>query len=178
MYRDADEYFDWICDQIKVEEQTLHWYEVLWVMANTDFYAINPMDENRIEDALDLRMEYWADRSKMKNVEYEPASVLEVLVALARRGERDIMHDPDYGDRSSVWFWIMVENLGLCKFAGYGTLDSPKMRNELDEILRNFVDRRYDRAGNGAIFRSRSDTVDMRKEELWRQMNYFFDEFF
>ena len=178
MFRDDDGYFDWLCDLVRVDEQTLHWYEVLWILQNTDFVVVHPMDENRVGDALDLRMEYWDGRAKIGLVERESASVLEVLIALARRGERDIMHDPDLGDRSSDWFWIMIFNLGLDEFAYYGALDSRKRREKLDEILENFMMRKYDKSGNGSIFRARNFSVNMKKEELWSQMNYFFDEFF
>lgn len=181
MYRNTDEYFDWLLDLVRVREQTLHWYEVLWVLANTDFVAFHPMDENRIGDAIDLRMEFW-DGFNVAGLDNaigrEPVSILEVLIALARRGERDVMHDPELGDRSPKWFWIMIYNLGLDEFAHYGALDSRRNREKLDEILRNFVERRYDRAGHGAIFQARSPSVNMKKEELWSQMNYFFDEFF
>lgn len=178
MYRNNDYYFDWLCDLVRVNEQTLHWYEVLWVLDNKDFIVVHPMDENRVGDALDLRMEYWNSRAKMSLVERESASILEVLIALARRGERDIMHDPDLGDRTSDWFWIMMENLGLDEFAHYGALDSRKNVEKLDKILEKFLMRQYDREGNGSIFMAKTSAVNMKKEELWSQMNYFFDEFF
>lgn len=178
MYRQNDDYFDWLCSLVRVREQTLHWYEILWVLANYDFVAVHPMDENRIADALDLRCEFWNGRGQERLFKKEPASVLEVLIALARRGERDVMFDPELGDRSYVWFWIMMENLGLDKYAYYGALNSRKNREKVNEILDIFVGRRYDRAGHGGIFLAKTSAVNMKKEELWTQMNYFFEEFF
>lgn len=178
MYRDSDDYFDWLCGLVRAEKQTLHWYEILWVLANYDFEVVHPMDQNRADDALDLRCEYWDGRAICLAVCQEPASVLEVLIALARRGERDIMHDPDLGDRSPKWFWIMMRNLGLDKYAYRGCMRDARNRLEINRILSKFVERRYDKDGNGSIFRATNFSVNMRKEELWRQMNYFFDNFF
>lgn len=178
MYRDDANYFEWLCDLVRVDEQTLYWYDVLWELANFDFVVVHPMDQNRADDALDLRVEYWDGRAIGLAVCQETPSVLEVLIALARRGERDIMHDPDLGDRSPVWFWIMMKNLGLEKYACNWRVNLGKCREEVRKICDTFVERRYDRTGRGAIFLSRSPAVNMKKEELWSQMNYFFDEFF
>lgn len=165
------EYFDWLCQIIGLHEQSLYWLDVLWALRRYEFVARLSKDENRIADALELRREfggYFRD----------PVSVLEVLIALARRGEWEIMHDPDFGDRTSVWFWMMIHNLGLDKFAYFGALDDPKNDMEFMKIVENFVERGYGRDGNGGPFFGPGQKVDMRRTELWDQMCYYFDQYF
>ena len=70
------------------------------------------LDKNRVDDAEQLRFEFLRDFDERAHFD-SPISVLEVLVALAKRCEDNIMHDPDYGDRTHEWFWEMITNLGL-----------------------------------------------------------------
>lgn len=165
------EYFDWLCHIIRADEQKLYWKDILWVLRRTIFVAELPKDNNRISDALELRREFGG-------YIYGPVSVLEVLIALAKRGEWEIMHDPDLGDRTYVWFWTMIYNLGLDEFAYFGALDDPKCDLKVMKIVENFVERGYGRDGNGGPFLDRAGNIDMRRTELWDQMCYYFDEFF
>ena len=174
-----DDYFEWLCDIVRVDEQTLYWYDILWSMYNTDFVAKLRRDSNRIEDAYELRREFLSIFGPGSRLFTDvPASVLEVLVALARRGEMEIMHDPELGDRTSEWFWTMINNLGLDDFAYRGALDSPDVDLEVMKILENFMARKYSKDGKGGIFQNKTGQIDMRKEELWNQMCYYFNQFF
>ena len=166
-----EDYFRWLCQIIRVDEQTLYWMEVLRALSVTEFVVKLPKDDNRIGDAIELRREFGGYIRG-------PVSVLEVLIALARRGETEIMHDPDLGDRTSRWFWTMIFNLGLDEFAYPGSLDDPKNDLKFMKIMENFMERGYGRDGNGGIFLARARNIDMRRTELWDQMCYYFDEFF
>ena len=68
-----------------------------------------------------------------------PASVFEVMVALAMRIEADIMHDTEYGDRTSLWFGHMIASLGLaeCNDANYDEA-------YVSSVLERFMDRCYE----------------------------------
>ena len=167
----AREYFDWLCDIISVNEQTLYWKEVLWALRRTEFVAKLPKDNNRIDDALELRREFGGYIN-------DPVSVLEVLIALARRGEWEIMHDPDFGDRTSEWFWTMIYNLGLQEFAYPGALNDPQNDLKFMKIMENFMERGYGRDGKGGLFLDKTGQINMKVAELWDQMCYFFDDFF
>lgn len=171
-------YFDWLCELVDVHEQTLYWYDILWSLQATEFEIRHPKDSNRVEDARDLRNEFRGLFGASRGIYEYPYGVFEVLVALARRGEWEIMHDPELGDRTSEWFWTMMNNLGLQKYAYYGALDDPKCDLEVMKIIENFVQRRYSRTGFGNIFENKSGQIDFRKEELWNQMCFYFDQFF
>ncbi len=174
----TDGYFNWLCDIVRADEQTLYWYDVLYFLKGTEFVVKNPRDANRVEDAWDLRNEYVSKFGNCSGTRSMPISVLEVLIALARRGEQEIMHDPDLGDRTSEWFWTMLCNLGLDEFAYKNATDDPEVDLKLSKIVASFMYRKYFRDGKGGLFQNKTGQIDMRKEELWNQMCYYFDQFF
>lgn len=182
------EYFDWLCSLVHPEKQKLYWDEVLWFLQATEFVYRHPKDVNREYDGLALRDEFRAVFGASRGItEHDMAvldnllggcTVLEMLVALARRGENDIMHDPELGDRSEKWFWIMLNNLDLGQFAYRGALNVEQNCEKMAEILGCFLERKYPKTGQGSIFRSKSAEIDMKRTELWGQMCVFFDQFF
>ena len=177
-------YFDWLCDLVDLRSQKLYWEEVLWALYTTEFEYRHPKDVNRVYDGEALRDEFWAiygdSRSGYDELQdmVGPCSVLEALIALARRGENDIMYDPDYGDRSSKWFWMMINNLDLGQFAYRGALDIVQNREKFRDILQNFFIRKYPKTGQGGIFRDETGEIDMRKLDLWAQFGHFLSQFF
>jgi len=173
------DYFDWLCDIVHANEQTLYWNDILWELYNTNFVVVIKRDNNRVDDAYALRDEFMYGHSGHQSDFLDtPPSLLEVLIALARRGEIEIMHDPELGDRTPKWFWTMLFNLGLDEFAYMGALNDPENDLKMAKIVDNFMYKKHSRDGNGGIFLAKSGQIDMRKEELWNQMCYYFDQFF
>lgn len=139
------------------------------------FVPILDMDSNRCSDGVGLRL-YFCSTYKYDEIEAErslggPCSVLELMVGLAKRMEDDIMWDPDYGDRTSVWFWQMVDNLGLsgCNDDNYDAETDEKVCYIID----NFIGRRYFKDGYGGLFPLKNAKQDQRKVEIWYQMQAF-----
>lgn len=140
------------------------------VLFAIDYKWSVPTDENRAIDGIRLR--YLFDR---EYAEYDKsgANILEVLIALARRCEEDIMQDPDEGDRTPLWFWTMFENLGLDKYPDE-KFDITAVRN----IIGRFLNREYAKNGQGSIFYTIRDDRDFRSADLWYQMAWYLDEHF
>ena len=168
-----DLYFDELVDFVDGENLR----GVLWRLYTTEFYWFDDiiMDRNRAMDGLKLRHED-------KNVGYSVnCSVLEMLIGMAIRCESDIMHVNGAGDRTIEWFWIMIGNLGL---------DNPDLESDLhDEIaqksaedhiefvLDQFLNRKYDYYGkNGGLFELKYPRGDLRKADLWQQLNWWLVE--
>lgn len=161
-----ERYFIWLCAKITRPEQesqpywalfrALHSYEFVWVVQG---------DANRAADAHDLRIEF---RYAMGLTEDEftsyhidtGVSVLEVLIALARRAE--------FQTGESIIFWMhrFLENLDLwdCTYDPSGCND-----DYVDSVLYSFVWRTYDYNGNGGLFPLVRAPGDQRKVELWYQ---------
>ena len=179
MTKDADlenEYFYWLLDLIDDPDYDQSRYSrVLEKLYSVPFYDLVPNDCNRADDGLELRNEF-ADfigehLYYVMDVLPEDCSILEMMAALAKRWEDNITWDPDLGDRTGVWFWLMMDNLGLTFYT-----DKKYDEKEVTDILENFLERRYCTDGRGSLFRVNNPNIDMRQVEIWYQMNYFFDE--
>lgn len=166
-------YFDWMVEKIGGRRG----YEsLLRYLFYTPFVYTIPMDGNRYEDGIDLRYRFGAENDISgpeiaSEVDYTDCSLFEVMVAMALRCEEHIMADDDLGDRTPIWFWHMIESLGLM-----GLTD-----DVFDEQVAKFaIDRMYDRGyfpnGEGGLVRVNNTTKDMRRLELWDQMMVYLNE--
>ena len=162
----VDRYFKSLLEIIKADEQprgTYRW--LLEKLYDTPFVWVLERDANRALDGLALRKEL------MSSYDSDSCSVLEMMIALAIRCENDIMQDDDYGNRTSEWFWMMIDNLGLLPMT-----DQNYNESVVEYVINRFMYRQYDALGNGSIFYLNSCKTDMRKVELWYQMCWFLDE--
>lgn len=174
------EYFQWLCASISSPEQyTL----LLDKLRRTNFVWILDRDANRAEDGKSLRYQFACsknlDEDGMTLVEKwlsGPCTVLEFMVALAKRIETDIMANGEDSDKTAEWFFDMLENLGLLKFD-----DKHYDENEADYILHRFMSRKYKKNGDGNVFK-RTKTgqkggpesgPDFRNLEIWSQAQTF-----
>lgn len=176
------DYFQWLCELTKINSSAKSY----WILAKTlhkkEFYWTVPNDDNRGQDGKDLR-EHYADINNLSTCEayalHGPCTMLEMLVALSRRIE-DTMADPDKGDQTVKWFWMLLKNVGLDKFTDedYAALSGPII---VEQILDKILDRTYRRSGKGGLFPLKKPKKDQRKVEIWYQMcaylleNYYVD---
>lgn len=172
-----NEYFNWMCQLVCDERcyRGLSYQKLLDHLHNMDFRFTLSMDGNRAEDGIDLRYRFGYEKSYEEAMiatllDIRPCSVLEMLIALAFRCEEHIMNDPNIGNRMGQWFWNMIVNLGLgsmsdCRFdAVYA-----------NDIIHRFMDRKYERNGEGGLFTVERCKCDMRSVEIWYQMNWYLD---
>lgn len=140
-----------------------------------DFTYMIPMDGNRAEDGINLRYRFgeengYDDHEIAAELDIFPCSVLEMMVALAIRCEESIMYDSEYGDRTALWFWSMIKNLGLGRISGY-----PINKAYVDDVISRFLNRDYRPDGKGGLFAVKNCTDDMRTIEIWYQMCRYLD---
>lgn len=131
---------------------------------NREFTWIMDRDDNRADDGVKLR----------RTLEYDfgerPCSVLEMLAGLALRAEVDIIGDP--GDpRPGDFFWEMIENLALDSMT-----EKEFDKVKVDRIVDRWLNREFLPDGRGSVFYVRNDIRDMRKLEIWDQMNSYIYE--
>ena len=163
------EYFEWMISLIRDERHPNEKYsKLLSFLYDTEFYWTMENDRNRAIDGEDLRIIFANDSGHTeRNVLLSlnrPCSVLEMMVALSRRCEDHIMDDPDMGDRTGQWFWSMIENLGLDCVDDYN-FDA----DHTGRVVDRFLERRYERNGNGGLFTVTSYSKDLRRVEIWYQ---------
>lgn len=170
-----NDYFEWLHDHTKCRRHTKN-RKLITLLHTIPFRYVIPMDANREEDGIDLRYRFLNEINIPRNYQEVygyldgPCSVLEMILALAIRIEESIMDDPDIGDRTSKWFWLMMENMGL----GYMS-DNVFDKDEAIEKIDMFLDRRYKRNGEGGLFIIKNPRRDLRKVEIWYQMCWYLD---
>lgn len=161
-----DGYFDWLCNQIYGDEEH---HKLLELLFEVPYEWTLPMDENRAKDGIWLRKEYCSD------IGMEAFSLnflgncrmLEMLIALAIRIENDTMYDPDMGDRTSLWFWFMIGNLGL-----YDMDDESFNRDFVTQKLEKLQQNLFPLKKN-----SRGENLEIsHRKDLWLMENFDFDE--
>ncbi len=166
-YKDEiiNDYFCWLVEIIsdgKEESYT----SLLKQLFETLFVYSLERDANRAHDGLDLRDRYSYEMNADLDIS-SPCSVLEMMVALAIRCETDVMYNPAAGDRTCIWFWLMIENLGLLRMTNR-VYDNQTVRT----VLTRFMNRQYDTDGRGSLFYV-PGIKGMPNEEIWYQMNTF-----
>ena len=115
-----DDYYIWLCDIVNMEAHS-GYSNLISFLYDTEFVWSVAKDSNRAEDGKQLRYDYIDCYNEFRFVDYEsmswtdePCSILEMLIALARRTRIDLM--PEFDMTTADWFWIFVKNLG---FLGY-----------------------------------------------------------
>jgi hypothetical protein len=94
-----------------------------------------------------------------------------MMVALAVRCEEQIMDNPDSGNRTSYWFWGMIDNLGL-----FTETDNRFDKSYASGIVNRFLNRTYDADGTGGLFTVKHCSWDLRNVEIWYQRCWYLDE--
>lgn len=175
-----ERYFRWLAAAVSNDEHPAGNYtKLLRYLYSRSFYYVIPMDGNRSEDGIDLRYRGFAyqcgiDYREIACVlDIQDCSVLEMMVSLATRME-DIAGDYDYGDRTSIWFWKMVESIGLLGMTdAYIELDPIKAQAAIEVIVDIFLKREYYPNGQGGLFTLPDSDCDLRQMEIWNQMCRF-----
>ena len=170
-------YLLWLKNHIK-DDNHLKYNKLLNRLFLWPYDSMLPMDENRAADGVDMRYRYGYERKisdhEIANyIDVMQCTMLEMMVALVLRCEREIMYSQEYGDRSALLFWSMIDNLGLIDMD-----DLAYDQDYVDTVIRNFLDGDYQPDGKGSLFRVRNTHGrDLRNEELWVQANWYLDEF-
>ena len=169
------DYFAWMYDMVcsNISESYTKLFDYL---NQTQFVAIIPMDTNRAEDGRNLRYTFAYENGIPSHLITEtfdglPCSVLEMMVALAKRCEDNIMANTHYGDRTGLWFWTMIETLGLRDMT-----DDNFNPSKVSHAMYRLLNRTYSPDGSGGLFKIHDRTKDMRQIEIWYQMNFYLDE--
>lgn len=170
------DYFHWLCELVHVDQE----YVSYWILAkdlhHKTFYSLVDHDENRAGDGLELREEYLRHIGYPKYVDIPgECTVLEMIIALARRIEFETSNPYDLEDtvdRTSFWFWEMIDNLGLTKFSddAYVELEGQVY---VDWIVDNFLNRRYEPNGFGGLFPLEHSFENQCNVEIWYQMSAY-----
>ena len=176
-----NEYFEWMYDLVCNDRsyKDLSYRKLFAFLHNKKFTYTVSRDENRADDGIQFRYRFGYENGYERNeikryLDTRPCSVLEMMVSLAFIIEERIMDDMEQGNRTGLWFWNMIVNLGL------GTMsDNNFDRDYCEFVIDRFLKRKYEKNGKGGLF-SIEDDRDMRTAEIWYQamwyLNYFLED--
>ena len=176
MNRIESEYFNWLCDKVISPKDHLKYYKLLNHLHNFIFVPLLEMDGNREDDAKQLRYRFGMECDIHRRIiardldTIDNCSILELMVALAVRCEETIMTDSEYGDRTGLWFWNMVDSLGLQNMT-----DRYYDKHLVNDVLYDFNNREYKPNGEGGLFTIPNRIADLRDVEIWYQMAWYLD---
>lgn len=173
-----DEYFIWLMDLVNADTEI--YSELLYVLYDTDFTWCLELDDGRASDGLKLRDEYAESMNGMGFdaswvlIMEKPCSVLEMLIALARRMD-DMLIEDYMAPRIPIWFWEMVRNLGLKKYMNAVLLNnmSDDYYYDIQEILSRWLNREFEPDGSGSIFPLKNPYCDQRDKTIVYQLNAY-----
>ena len=181
-----DEYFDWLCALVNADKSVYGY--LLASLYNIEFTWTMDLDRSRAVEGLELRKQYCdlVGGDTWVMLAEDGCTVLEMLIALARRMD-DMFTDVDTADRSRIWFWEFIENLGLKKFTNncparfeewtddeglHVSAHSPE--EDIFYIVHRWLNREYDPDGQGSIFPVGGHGTDMREASIFYQMSRYF----
>lgn len=163
-------YFDWLYDKMCKREYGIkkEYYNLFHALYSTEFTWIIDMDSNRAADGETLRYVYATDvygDIEVKNIlSSKPVNVLEVLIALSDRLDRDYSGDPVTGSKAYEWFWLMIKNMDLYIFD-----DDHFNPSMVKRCINKMLNREYSYNGKGGLFYSKNPDRDFRELEIWSQ---------
>jgi len=166
------DYFRWLLRFVYANRGNSGSYrELLGYLHERDFYWSVTLDDNRAVDGIDLRTRYVNEKATRTYPDIGECSVLEMMVALAIRCEKDVMGMDEYGDRTSQWFWEMIMNLGLSD-----QIDERYDNRKVSRAITRMLNRTYTAKGKGGLFYVKNPRTDLRRVDIWMQMNWHFEE--
>lgn len=166
-----EDYLRWLEPQLRDEHGNpdKSYWELLKIMFERPFGFVIPLDENRLVDGLDLRVEF-AHEVHIRPSAMEPlgpCTFLEVLIGLSRRLAFVA------GGGAPGWAWQLMGNIDLHRMSDPVTRHKER---KIQEIMTAVIDRTYLPDGRGGFFPLAWPDDDQTQVELWYQLNAYVGE--
>lgn len=170
-------YFEWLYGLVYGDNNygKLSYRKLFLTLHDMEFIYILEFDKHRALDGINLRYRFGYENGYSKDIiendlDNTPCSVLEMLIALAIRGEEQIMYNEDCGDRAGQWFWNMIVSLEL------GSMhDSNFNEGYVYHTINKFLHRDYEPNGKGGLFTIENCKYDLRDVDIWVQFMWYLD---
>lgn len=160
-------YTKYLRDIVESREMNGEFNELLQQLNDIEFTWSIDFDENRALDGYDLRRDY-CDEFEVDLV--GSVTVLEVLVALARRIDNEYIGDPGE-EHPEIIFWEMIGNLTLI-----WNKDNHYDSGLTNYTIKKWLNREFNQDGLGSPFPLEKTLRDQRKIEIWAQMLEYITE--
>lgn len=167
-----EEYLQWLGAQLRDEHANpnkTYWDLTIAMYAQPFSVTKVPMDDNRVADGMDLRVDFARLESipSTRMPVLGPCSFLEVLIALSRRMAFAA------GGQAPGWAWQFLCNLELDRMSDPFTRTKDR---KTQEIMETVIWRSYSPDGRGGFFPLQRPDDDQTRLELWYQMHAYIEE--
>jgi len=164
-------YFNWLYHKlasVDVPTPSLTFYTLLRELHNTEFVWSVQGDDNRAQDGLDIRREFFRNSFVVMDSYWEHigCSTLEMLFGLSRRGEFNTSMS------ARDWFWLLLDNLHLAQLSDARSGVSNKVQKTIDI----FLSRKYQANGFGGLFPLKRPIQNQQEVEIWYQFHAYIYE--
>ena len=162
-----EDYYIWITELVNLDSHR-GYSKLVSFLFDTEFFWEVALDRNRAGDGKELRFDWvmWSDYHDDDSWVDTPCSVLEMLIALARRIRVDIM--PDYDIELADWFWKIISNMGLDRYD-----NSHFNSDEICEKLCYFSEKKQHKM---LIFNTKTEKSELESMDIWNQMQRWLAE--
>lgn len=155
-----ESYLKWLSEQCYPADEPENYDKVLEAL-HEEYYVVNTaMDENRVHDATGMREEFETDIGAQLELPQDQVTILEVLVALARRAEFQTAHisaaawvrifllnadilfrDEDYNAAADINVGHVIDLINMGGYQNILPLDNPRpgTRTELWLWLMDYI---------------------------------------
>lgn len=149
------EYFEWLCNVVNagVEGPFYSYKKLLVRLAQTPYTPSTEYDQDRANDGISLRYSfnnypndyigyglnvspYHSREVVDDHIDRGPCSMLEMMISFANKINSRYLYSAQY-DRTFVWFWMMIESLGLARYDDMH-FDDTDIYSDVDFILEEF----------------------------------------
>ncbi len=167
------EYLDWIKNLINPDR--LPYDCLIEHLYNINYVTVKDDDNNRAIDGTDLRYTFCYEKGYSSSDSYfivndifanKPCSVLEMMTALARKMDENIMWN-GYR-RVHIWFFDMLANMNIDDMT-----DNNYNSGYIDIAVNAMMYYNIEYNGKGGLFVSPYNDVDMRELSIWYQMQQY-----
>lgn len=180
MDENESRYFGWLLERTEWLYRYPYTEEVAKTVYSYPFRWFIPNDDNRGIDGLSIRSNWYQANAPGWLEPTGYCSMFEMVLALAKRMEDDILYDPACGDRTAEWFWLMMANCGvadICRSVSnaHGEFDDGT-RNAVIDAMDGIVYKETNERGWGGLFPLMNPAEDQRMVEIWDQMQAYLNE--
>lgn len=174
------EYFNWLYDIIADENKDYR--KLCEILHSINYSYGNMYDANRYENGVYMRYRFAQEKGYdheepmiASTIDNRDCSMFEMMVALAWHIETDIMANSEEGNRTYLWFEVMLNSLHIDVYEG----DSAET-NAIDilKAVQLFLNKGYSSNGDGGLFYIPDTNKDLREMEIWYQANEYLIKYY
>lgn len=168
------DYIKWLQNRVDLIDTKGSHDSLFKELASYNYDYILPMDENRAQDGIALRYQFYQNSDSYPRwVLTQPCTFLEFLVALAER--MSFICSSYVEDMIKGIFWKLLDNMTISNLTDdeWEQLDGEK---QVGWAISRVCNRTYDADGTGGLFPMAKPKQNQREIQVWYQMQQYFHD--